>query len=174
VDRPPSLYIGYIVMPTVHTPKVTRSFPPNKSIRQDNRGYFSIDILHTMTRTTQGHLNASGQTNDSDGAGSTSAMPIAVIGMGCRLAGTATSPQKLWQMLTRGQSGWSRGDNARFKMDSFYHPSKEMKGAVCWIDDGGPVGCIQADLNTVQYKRPISSKTRRVPFRSSILPCQPA
>ncbi len=61
-------------------------------------------------------------------------MPIAVIGMGCRLAGTATSPQKLWQMLTRGQSGWSRGDSSRFKLDSFYHPSKEMKGAVRWTD----------------------------------------
>jgi len=84
-----------------------------------------------MIRTAQAHVNAFGQGNKSNGTEKSSLMPIAVIGMGCRLAGTATSPEKLWQMLSRGQSGWSRGDNSRFNMESFYHPSKEMKGAVC-------------------------------------------
>jgi len=57
-------------------------------------------------------------------------MPIAVIGMSCRFPGSATSPDGFWQMLSRGQSGWSRGNNSRFNMDAFYHPAKEIRGAV--------------------------------------------
>jgi len=60
----------------------------------------------------------------------TSLMPIAIIGMSCRFSGSATSPDGFWQMLSRGQSGWSRGDNSRFNMDAFYHPAKEIRGAV--------------------------------------------
>ncbi|KAH9204906.1 polyketide synthase, partial [Leptodontidium sp. 2 PMI_412] len=48
--------------------------------------------------------------------------------MSCRLAGAA-SPDGLWQMLSKGMSGWSQGASSRFKMDAFYHPATEMSGA---------------------------------------------
>lgn len=64
-----------------------------------------------------------------------SSIPIAIIGMGCRLPGTASSPDGLWSMLSRGMSGWSRGAGKRFKMNSFYHPATEMNGAVRLITD---------------------------------------
>lgn len=88
-----------------------------------------------MIRMMQAHSHtqkppAFGHDNNSSGTEKTP-MPIAVIGMSCRLAGTATSPEGLWQMLSKGQSAWSRGDNSRFKMEAFYHPAKEMRGAVC-------------------------------------------
>ena len=105
-----------------------------KTFRPDSISSIPRILTHpfyTMTQSAPGHVNGFTQPAVVNGEDHGAAMPIAIIGMACRLAGTATSPQRLWQMLTRGQSGWSRGDNSRFKMDSFYHPSKEMKGAVC-------------------------------------------
>lgn len=63
-------------------------------------------------------------------SGEPSIMPIAIIGMGCRLPGTATNPDGLWNMLSNGMSGWSQSAGSRFKMDAFYHPATEMNGAV--------------------------------------------
>lgn len=57
-------------------------------------------------------------------------MPIAVVGMSCRLSGIATSPEGLWQMLSRGLTGWSRNGGSRFEMDAFWHPQAEAKGSV--------------------------------------------
>lgn len=63
-------------------------------------------------------------------SGEPSNMPIAIIGMSCRLPGTATSPDGLWNMLSKGLSGWSQSAGSRFKMDAFYHPATEMNGSV--------------------------------------------
>lgn len=58
-------------------------------------------------------------------------MPIAVIGMSCRLPGDSDSPQKLWDMLSRGASGWSQGAGDRFRSDAFHHPAAgEISGTV--------------------------------------------
>lgn len=62
--------------------------------------------------------------------GESSAMPIAVIGMGCRFPGSATSPDGFWSMMSKGMTGWSQGAGSRFNMDSFYHPASEMNGSV--------------------------------------------
>ncbi|KAM4060705.1 KR domain-containing protein [Hirsutella rhossiliensis] len=62
----------------------------------------------------------------SDGTGQ---MPIAVVGMSCRLSGIATSPEGLWQMLSRGLTGWSRNGGNRFHMDAFWHPQAESNGS---------------------------------------------
>ncbi|KAJ5537068.1 KR domain-containing protein [Penicillium frequentans] len=56
-------------------------------------------------------------------------MPIAVVGMSCRLSGIATSPEGLWQMLSRGLTGWSRNGGSRFEMDAFWHPQAEANGS---------------------------------------------
>jgi acyl transferase domain-containing protein len=56
--------------------------------------------------------------------------PIAVIGMACRFSGIATNPEALWQMLSKGLTGWSSSAGARFKLDSFWHPKPEMNGSV--------------------------------------------
>ncbi|KAL2824216.1 hypothetical protein BDW59DRAFT_147657 [Aspergillus cavernicola] len=49
--------------------------------------------------------------------------PIAICGMACRLPGQSSSPQKLWDLLSRGQSGQCDVPKSRFNVDSFYHPS---------------------------------------------------
>jgi acyl transferase domain-containing protein len=48
--------------------------------------------------------------------------PIAIVGIGCRLPGSVGSPEDLWQLLSKGQSGWSRVPTDRWNSESFYHP----------------------------------------------------
>jgi emericellamide synthase (highly reducing iterative type I polyketide synthase) len=63
-----------------------------------------------------------------NGLGSEGQEPIAIIGIGCRYPGGASTPQKLWDILASGKSAWSKGPENRFNMDAFYdadnsHPS---------------------------------------------------
>lgn len=57
-------------------------------------------------------------------------MPIAVIGMSCRLPSEANGPEKLWDMLMKGESGWATGNDYRFQVDPFYHPNPDVLGTV--------------------------------------------
>lgn len=70
-------------------------------------------------------------------------MPIAIIGMSCRLAGDATSPQKLWQLVSEARSGWSEIPKDRFNGKALYHPLPEkistnhVRGAHFMTEDIG-------------------------------------
>ena len=55
---------------------------------------------------------------------------IAIIGMSCRFPGDCTNPEKLWEMISEGRSGWSSIPSDRFNQEAFYHPSSEMTGTV--------------------------------------------
>ncbi|KAL8900473.1 MAG: hypothetical protein Q9207_005688, partial [Kuettlingeria erythrocarpa] len=52
-------------------------------------------------------------------------MPIAIVGLSCRYAGEATSPEKLWQLCLDGKGAWSEVPSNRFNQKAFYHPSGE-------------------------------------------------
>ncbi|KAK5948972.1 Type I Iterative PKS [Knufia fluminis] len=52
-----------------------------------------------------------------------SQMPIAIIGMGCRFAGEASNPEKLWKLCAESKSAWSEFPASRFNQDAFYHPN---------------------------------------------------
>ncbi|RSL51427.1 hypothetical protein CEP54_011402 [Fusarium duplospermum] len=56
--------------------------------------------------------------------------PIAIIGMACRLPGGSDNPDKLWDMLSEGRTGWREIPEDRWNKDSFYHPDPEAKEAV--------------------------------------------
>ena len=56
--------------------------------------------------------------------------PVAVVGIGCRFSGTATSPEGLWNMLSKGTTGWSKNASKRFNLDAFWHPKADNKGSV--------------------------------------------
>lgn len=62
--------------------------------------------------------------------GSDKTQPIAVIGIGCRFPGEATSPEALWDMLLRGESAWSEFPEDRVNISSYYHPSGSRQGTV--------------------------------------------
>ncbi|ROV97081.1 hypothetical protein VMCG_07540 [Cytospora schulzeri] len=54
--------------------------------------------------------------------------PIAIIGMSCKFGGDATSPAKLWEMLSKGGSAWSEIPSSRFNWKGSYHPGSERRG----------------------------------------------
>ncbi|KAK8061351.1 polyketide synthase [Apiospora phragmitis] len=58
--------------------------------------------------------------------------PIAVIGMGCRFPGKATSPGHLWNMLKQGESAWSTFPADRVNIASYFHPSGNRQGSICF------------------------------------------
>ncbi|KAI0435050.1 putative polyketide synthase [Xylaria sp. FL1042] len=55
--------------------------------------------------------------------------PLAIVGMACRFAGGVTSPEKLWDFVSKGKSGWSKIPKQRFNQESFYHPKSDMTAA---------------------------------------------
>ncbi|KAK4204629.1 putative polyketide synthase [Triangularia verruculosa] len=56
------------------------------------------------------------------------AEPIAIIGMGCRFAGGADSPSRLWRLLIHPKDVSKCVPESRFKVDAFYHPDGEHPG----------------------------------------------
>ena len=56
------------------------------------------------------------------------AIPIAVVGISCRLPGGANDPEKLWSMIAEGRSAWSDVPPGRFNWKSFYHPNPDING----------------------------------------------
>ncbi|KAJ5826937.1 hypothetical protein N7447_003700 [Penicillium robsamsonii] len=51
--------------------------------------------------------------------------PIAIIGMSCKFSGGASNPDKLWDLLVSGQTGWSEIPEDRFNLKGIYHPNNE-------------------------------------------------
>lgn len=54
--------------------------------------------------------------------------PIAVIGSGCRFPGNASSPSKLWGLLSQPRDVLSKIPSTRFNPEGFYHPDGEYHG----------------------------------------------
>lgn len=56
-------------------------------------------------------------------------MPIAIVGMACRLPGPATDPEALFKMCAKQESGWAPL-SARFDEEAWYHPDTNRLGSV--------------------------------------------
>lgn len=56
--------------------------------------------------------------------------PIAIIGLSCKFAGSADSPEKLWEMLAEGRNAWSEIPESRFNHKAVYHPDSGKLGTV--------------------------------------------
>ncbi|KAK0714128.1 hypothetical protein B0T26DRAFT_874079 [Lasiosphaeria miniovina] len=55
-------------------------------------------------------------------------MPIAIVGMSCRLPGDVSTPGEFYRMLCRARSGWSKVPADRFNAAAYNHPNPEKKG----------------------------------------------
>ncbi|KAG9254197.1 uncharacterized protein F5Z01DRAFT_622595 [Emericellopsis atlantica] len=55
---------------------------------------------------------------------------IAIIGLSVRFPGDASSPEKLWKVLERGESQWSEFPKDRLNIDGYYHPSGDRLGSI--------------------------------------------
>ncbi|KAI5803013.1 hypothetical protein EDC01DRAFT_702745 [Geopyxis carbonaria] len=61
--------------------------------------------------------------------------PIAIIGMACRFSGGATTPSKLWDLLSNQRTGHGPIPAHRFNIDSFYHSHAKRPGSIS-VQDG--------------------------------------
>jgi hypothetical protein len=57
-------------------------------------------------------------------------MPIAIVGMSCRLPGNVTTPDEFWELCSRSRSGWSEIPKERFDNNSFFHPNPGKGGCL--------------------------------------------
>lgn len=57
-------------------------------------------------------------------------MPIAVVGMGCRLPGGVDSPDKLWRLISDGGSAWTDVPQDRWNWESFHHPDPSVNEGI--------------------------------------------
>ncbi|KAI9661826.1 MAG: Type I Iterative PKS [Bathelium mastoideum] len=56
--------------------------------------------------------------------------PIAIIGLSCKFAGDARSPEGLWRLMKEGRNAWSEVPSSRFNLRGFYHPDPEKLDTV--------------------------------------------
>ncbi|KAJ6119127.1 hypothetical protein N7523_003407 [Penicillium sp. IBT 18751x] len=69
--------------------------------------------------------------------------PIAIIGLSCKFARDASTPEGLWDMLAEGRNAWSEIPSSRFNAKGVYHPNSEnlstthVKGAHFLDEDIG-------------------------------------
>ncbi|WP_459546025.1 SDR family NAD(P)-dependent oxidoreductase [Nocardia sp. X0981] len=56
--------------------------------------------------------------------------PVAIIGIGCRLPGGVTTPEKLWELLEHGVDAISPTPADRWDVDHFYSPKPQQPGRI--------------------------------------------
>lgn len=55
-------------------------------------------------------------------------LPIAIIGIACRLPGSVYNTDDLWELLSSKKNAWSAVPAERFNEDAFYHPNPDNPG----------------------------------------------
>ncbi|KAK1753759.1 putative polyketide synthase [Echria macrotheca] len=55
-------------------------------------------------------------------------MPIAIVGMSCRLPGDVSNPSEFYRMLCRKRTGWAKVPADRFNAAAYNHPNPDKKG----------------------------------------------
>ncbi|KAI5274255.1 polyketide synthase [Aureobasidium subglaciale] len=66
---------------------------------------------------------------------SSTVTPVAIIGYACRLPGDVSSPEDLWELCSRGRTGWGPTPSTRYSKDAYYHPAPGKHG--CTNTEGG-------------------------------------
>ncbi|CCC12643.1 hypothetical protein SMACR_07941 [Sordaria macrospora] len=108
-----------------------------------NNGHTHGEHGHSAT-VGNGHGNGHGNGNgapldglriDTNGHGSWTAdsgqdMPIAIVGMACRMPGNVATPAEFWELCTRARSGWSEIPKQRFNSARFHHPNQGKGGTL--------------------------------------------
>ncbi|KAK6068248.1 polyketide synthase [Seiridium cupressi] len=82
-------------------------------------------------------------------------MPIAIVGMSCRLPGHVATPGEFWEMLARARSGYSAIPEERFSIAPFHHPNPGKAGCA------NPVGGHFLDFDLESFDAPFFSLTEK-------------
>lgn len=79
--------------------------------------------------------------------------PIAIIGYACRLSGQVSSPGDLWELCTRGRSGWCPIPKDRFDSGAYHHPNPSKSGTT------NPIGGYFLDEDVSRFDAPFFNVT---------------
>ncbi|KAH6844487.1 polyketide synthase, partial [Chaetomium sp. MPI-CAGE-AT-0009] len=71
-------------------------------------------------------------------------VPIAIVGMSCRLPGSVSTPGEFYRLLCRKKSGWAEVPPDRFNINAYHHPNPHKKG--CFNSQGGYF--LNTDINS--------------------------
>ncbi|UZP37023.1 hypothetical protein NXS19_004839 [Fusarium pseudograminearum] len=101
-------------------------------------GSVSVNGQHANGST---HANGNHSLNgslpvDGHSAESDHLEPITVVGMSCRLPGDATDTQKLWELITKCHSAWSKVPTDRWNQEAFHDRAAEGKSGRTGTDGG--------------------------------------
>ncbi|KAK1773243.1 LOW QUALITY PROTEIN: hypothetical protein QBC45DRAFT_482171 [Copromyces sp. CBS 386.78] len=82
-------------------------------------------------------------------------MPIAIVGMACRMPGNVSTPAEFWELCTRARSGWSEIPTQRFNSARFHHPNQGRGGTL------NPVGGNFLNVNLAAFDAPFFGLTEK-------------
>ncbi|KAI0490355.1 ketoacyl-synt-domain-containing protein [Xylaria cf. heliscus] len=82
-------------------------------------------------------------------------IPIAIVGMSCRLPGNVASPAEFWELCARARSGYSSIPPERFNTASFQHPNPGKAGC------HNPVGGHFLNTDLAAFDAPFFSLTEK-------------
>ncbi|KAI8626307.1 ketoacyl-synt-domain-containing protein [Xylariaceae sp. FL1651] len=132
-----------------------------------NGGSGNHGLHHHSTGYTNGHytnstrVSSNGQTNGEVRSQITTPtskpkmMPIAIVGMSCRLPGNVASPAEFWELCARARSGYSTIPPERFNTASFQHPNPGKAGC------HNPIGGHFLNTNLAAFDAPFFSLTEK-------------
>ncbi|OIW24709.1 putative polyketide synthase [Coniochaeta ligniaria NRRL 30616] len=105
--------------------------------------------------THGGHSNDHTPDSNTSGYASKKAMPIAIIGMACRLPGNVSTPAEFWELCTRARTGWTEIPKERFNSDVFHHPNPGKGGCL------NPVGGNFLNVDLAAFDAPFFGLTEK-------------
>lgn len=112
--------------------------------------------IDTTGHTTNGHTN--GHSNSADGYGSPATpknMPIAIVGMACRMPGDVSTPAEFWELCARARSGYTEIPKERFNNARFYHPNPGKGGG------SNPIGGSFLNVDLAAFDAPFFGLTEK-------------
>ncbi|KAI0870540.1 ketoacyl-synt-domain-containing protein [Hypoxylon argillaceum] len=104
---------------------------------------------------SNGHSNGDTQNHVATPTPKAKPMPIAIVGMSCRLPGNVASPAEFWELCARARSGYSTIPPERFNTASFQHPNPGKAGC------HNPIGGHFLNTDLAAFDAPFFSLTEK-------------
>ncbi|KAH9909898.1 putative polyketide synthase [Xylariomycetidae sp. FL2044] len=147
-NREPVPVNGHTPTNGIHTPTNGVNILPSAHMNGNGVGPNEVH--------TNGHVNGSSRSQTPPPPSpKEKMMPIALVGMSCRLPGNIASPIEFWELCARARSGYSEIPKERFNTASFQHPNPGKAGC------HNPVGGHFLNTDLAAFDAPFFSLTEK-------------
>ncbi|KAL2265959.1 hypothetical protein VTJ83DRAFT_5311 [Remersonia thermophila] len=102
-----------------------------------------------------GYFNGSTHGVNGPSHGSSKPMPIAIVGMACRMPGNVSTPAEFWELCARARTGWTEIPKERFDSSRFHHPNQGKGGTL------NPVGGNFLNVDLSAFDAPFFGLTEK-------------